>query len=502
MFLNRLRASAVGQDRSPFGSFWFEPVGMATSSGTRVTPAAAMLLPSVFACVRVLAESFACMPFTLYAPKFGGGRAQTRSHWLHRLLAKAPNQFQTPFEFRLMLQGHLSLRGNAFCEIHANQRGEITDLIPLHPDRVQAEMLPNGSYRYRYTDPAGAMRYYARGEIWHLRSMSTDGIVGMSPIECAREAIGEGLALQSYASRFFANDAKPGGWVEIPGTFTSDDARKEFKDKWHQNYATTNKHKIAVLDKGMKFHELALNNADAQFIESRAAKVTEVARIFRVPPHKIADLHRSTNNNIEQQAIEFWTDTMLPIAELWESSIESFLLGADTDFEVEFDMRRLMRGDAASRSAYYQSGINTGWMVRNEARAEEGLDPLPGLDEPLRPLNMVEESAASDEVAEDDGGEDDTAAAATRPEPAEARRLQAIVSSSAQRLARRAAGALARKPAAEVFDADFAGLLAEALGVTAERADIWCAWLRTTNGLTADQITRHLMDCAAIASKD
>jgi HK97 family phage portal protein len=179
------------------------------------------------------------------------------------------------------------------------------------------------------------------------------------------------------------------GWVEIPGTFKDDDARQAAKSKWQQDHSGPNRGKVAFLDKGMKFHEIGMSNADSQFVESRRDKISEIARIFRVPPHMIGDLTRSTNNNIEHQGIEFWTGTMLPIAELWESSIEFSLLGPDSDFEVEFDMRRLMRGDAASRSAYYQGGINSGWLTRNEAREEEGLDPLDGLDEPLRPLNMA-----------------------------------------------------------------------------------------------------------------
>jgi HK97 family phage portal protein len=477
-------AQASSNDRSVYGNFWFEPTGIRTRSGMPVSASSALTLPTVFACVRVLAESFSVMPFVLY--RIGQRREKVPGHWLQRLFCRAPNRFQTPFEWRLMLMGHLALRGNAFCQISANGRGEIAELLPLHPDRMLVEVLDDGNYRYRYTDQAGRQVVYTRSEIWHLRGLSSDGYVGLSPIEMAREAIGEGLAMQSYSARFFANDARPGGWVEFPGSFADAAARTTFRESWQQAYGGQNLRKVAVLEKGMKYHELALNNSDAQFIEARGYKVPEICRIFRVPPHKVADLSRATFSNIESQSIEFWTDTMLPWAECWESSIEFFLLGEDTDLEVEFDMRRLMRGDSASRTAYYQGGIQSGWLTRNEAREAEGYDPLDGLDEPMMPLNMVESSKA--EEAED--------LQPSRPPAAQSERLRAILEAGARRLARRAAAALAKKPADEVFDEHFAELMAEALGMDADLAQQTCCELgHAARGcrLTEEQIAQALL---------
>lgn len=500
MYLIKPRADGGSSDRSPFGSFWFDAIGRLTGSGARVTADTAMTLPTVFSCVRVLAESFAVMPFVLYAPKEGvpGRGPKIRKHWLFRLFAKKPNRFQSPFEFRLMIMGHLALRGNAFCEILSNGKGEITELIPLHPDRMTVEMLDNGSYRYRYTDQAGKTIYFTRGEIWHLRGLSSDGIMGLSPVDLAREAIGEGLAIQSYSSRFFGNDAKPGGgWIEYPGSFANKDAKAAFRESWQEMQGGANRGKVAVMERGMKFHELGLKNSDAQFIEARGWKVAEVCRIFRVPPHMVADLSRATFSNIESQSIEFWTNTMLPWAELWESSIECFLLGEDVDLDPEFDMRRMMRGDAAARTAYYQGGVSAGWLTRNEARDAEGYDPIDGLDEPLRPLNMVEEGAA-EELEDAPGSAAEPAEPAPKPgqQPADAARLQAIVSASAGRLARRAHGALAKKAAAEVFDLDFAALVAEAMGVPDTRAAMWCNKLKASPALTIENIERGLLACA------
>ncbi len=401
-FFNRWRTST--SDRSPWGDFWFEPVSIRSSSGIRVSADSALRLSAVYAAVRILSETMASLPFGLYRQKPDGGKEVVTEHWLYQLFAKRPNQFQNPFEWREMLQGHLALRGNAYNRIVANTRGEITELLPIHPDRIRMEMTPSGDFRYRVTDRLGNETMVPRGEIWHLRGLSSDGLMGMSPIELARESIGMALAAQDYGSRFFANDAKPtGGWIEFPGSFKDNEAKKVFRESYQQAQAGANRGKVLVLENGMKFHEVGVTNKDAQFLELRKFQITDIARLFRVPPHMIGDLDRATFSNIEQQSLEFVMHTMTPWAERWEASIEADLLLDDDKLEVEFDFANLMRGDAASRSTYYQSGIQNGWLTRNEARIAENLDPIEGLDEPLRPLNMVENSDA--EAAEDQPGQ-------------------------------------------------------------------------------------------------
>ena len=220
----------------------------------------------------------------------------------------------------------------------------------------------------------------------------------------------------------------------------------------------------------MEYVELKLNNSDAQFLESRKFSRSEIASLFRVPPHKIGDLEKATFSNIEQQSLEFVNDTMTPWAERWESSIETFLMLEGDDLEVEFDFANLLRGDSAARAIFLKAGINDGWMTRNEARISEGRNPIDGLDEPLRPLNMVENNQA-DAVQ--------TIKPEPTPEPAPDARLQALVHTSAQRLARRAVGALASKPAAEVFDGKFAALVADALAIDEAKATRFCAWAQS-----------------------
>ena len=410
-----------------------------------------------------------------------------------------------------MLQGHLALRGNAYCQITANGRGEIVELLPLHPDRMTVEALPSGDYRYRYIDQNAVVHYFTRGEIWHLRGLSDDGVMGLSPIACEREAIGEGLAMQAYSSRFFSNDARPGGWIEYPGQFKDQATKQNWRDSWQKMQGGANRGKVAILERGMKFHELGLNNADSQFVEGRGLKVADIARIFRVPPHMIGDLSRATFSNIEQQSIDFWTGTMLPYAELWESSIETFLLGqglpgAEDDLDAEFDMDRMMRGDAVARSTYYASRTQWGSITPNEVRERENEQGLPWLDYTMRPVNMVKMDASGEEGPEaaelpgapdpDDAPADSRQGRAMVMAQAATARLRMVLQGNAQRLARRAAASLARKPAAEVFGDDFAVLVADSMGVDRPRADAWCAKAGAQEALTEAAIARSLLACA------
>ena len=469
-FFDRFRAST--DDCSPWGDFWFEPVTVRTSSGMRVSADNALRLAAVYACVRVLSETMASLPFVLDRQRADGGKDVVTDHWLYRLLAKQPNRYQNAFEWREMLQGHLALRGNAYNRILANPRGEITELIPIHPDRIRMELLPSGDYRYRVTDRLGNESVVPRGEVWHLRALSSDGLMGMSPIELARESLGMALAAQDYGARFFANDAKPtGGWIEFPGSFKDSEAKKVFRESYQQAQSGANRGKVLVLENGMKFHEVGVTNKDAQFLELRQFQITDIARLFRVPPHMIADLSRATFSNIEQQSLEFVMHTMTPWAERWEASIESDLLLDGDDLEVEFDFANLMRGDAASRAAYYQSGIQNGWLTRNEARIAENLNPLDGLDEPLRPLNMVEEGAAEDQEVDAEATEPPAQESAEPKDDEATARFRAVVTSQSARVARR----ISRAGAIE--DKDIA-LIAEALALPMAHVAAWAAEAR------------------------
>jgi HK97 family phage portal protein len=394
MFLNP-KASYDDGDRSPWGSFWFSPVPF-KGSPHQLTADAAMRLTAVYACVRVLAESVSMLPFNLYREGADGSKKPEKLHWLYALLAQRPNSFQNPMEYREMCMIHLGLRGNAFSRIVSNSAGIVTDLIPIHPDRVTIEMLGDTNWRYHVRNSDQTETPLNRGQMFHIRAMSSDGVVGINPIAAAREAIATGLSAQDYGMRYFQNDATPGGWIEYPGQFKDDEQKRQFRERWQAQQGGRNRHKTAILEFGMKYHPIEVSNADAQFLETRKFSVSEVARLFRIPPHMIGDLDKATFSNIEQQSLEFVMHTLTPWLVRWEEAIRYSFIDPEDSLNVEFPTRALLRGDAAARSTYYHNGILDGWMTRNEARLSESLNPLDGLDEPLLPLNMVEEKEVRD----------------------------------------------------------------------------------------------------------
>lgn len=480
MFISKIKAA---DDRSPFGDFWFEPIASRSITGARVSSETAMQLSAVFRAVSLISGHIAMLPLVL---KKRGSMARIKDHPLLKLFRK-PNRWQNGLEWRQMLMAHLLLRGNAYSEIIDNARGEVIELIPLHPDRTCIEQLPNGDYRYRVTDNTGSERILARGQVWHLRGLSSNGLTGLSVIECARESMGLGLSAQSYGARFFANDARPaGGWVEYPGKFADRAARQLFRESVQEAQGAANRGKMMVLDNGMKYHEVGINNKDSQFLESRQFQITELARWFGVPPHKLAELSRATFSNIEQQALEYVTDSLMIWTEIWEASIEDILLFDDENLEVEFDFRKLLRGDSNARYGNYQKGISAGWLTRNEAREDDGREPLDGLDEPLRPLNMVEESDAEDQ---EEGAEADEPPAQKEKEPTppadtdeNARRLQAMLQTNAERLARRMAKSGIAEPQ----------LIADSLAIPLDAAETWCAAFQP--GATTENLTAALIE--------
>lgn len=409
MFLFNTAANA-DSDRSPWGDFWFNPVQTGLYGGLAVTPDTAMRLSAVYACVRVLTETFVSLPPVLYR-KNGRKSRPVVDHWLYRLLCHRPNRYQNAFEWREMLQGHLVLRGNAYNLIVANSRGVITELMPVHPDKISQHVNADGSYYYVITDRAGKQTAYKRGDIWHIKGLMPDIYRGYNPIELEREVIGLGLAAQSYGNTFFQNDARPAsGWIESPVFFGDKDKRTAFIESIQAAQSGAKRGKMMVLEGGMKYHPVSVNNTDAQYLETRKFNRSEIAGLFRVPAHLINDLEKATFSNIEQLDGAFAKHTMQPWCERWEASIEADLLGEDESVEVEFDFTRLLRGDAKSRSNYYHNGILDGWLTRNEARQMENLDPIEGLDEPLRPLNMMPEHEAEEmnDASEGDAEPDET----------------------------------------------------------------------------------------------
>lgn len=383
-------------------------------SGALVTADSAMRVAAVYACVRVLATSVAMLPVVVYREAQGRDVPATDVP-LYKLLRHRPNGWQTGFDFRLMMTLHLALRGNAYAEKVIAPNGDISDLIPLHPDRVRVYRQKDLSLIYDVRDPlTGTTKRLLQDDVFHIRGMSSDGIVGLSPIAIAREVFGGALAAQDYGNRLFANDARPGGLLSIKGRLSPESA-KRLKQQWQENFSGSNVHKTAVLEEGTSWQQVGMTNADLQFLDSRKFSVEEIARIFGVPPHKIGELTRSTNNNIEHQGIDFVTSSLMPYLIAWETAIERDLMvgGERDELEVSFVEDALLRGDMPSRYSAYAIGRQWGWLSANDIRARERMAPIEGGDEYLRPLNMVDATAPAETPApappapQDDESSDD-----------------------------------------------------------------------------------------------
>lgn len=389
-------------------------LGMRSSAaGVSVTPLTAMQSAAVYACVKVLAESVGMLPCNVYRTDANGARRMAEDHPLWALLHGNPNEWQTSVDFFEMLVTHLNLRGNAYVYIVRTMNG-VEELIPLHPDSVTCEMQPGYRLSYKVADQNGREEPVPAEKIMHIRGLTLDGWNGLSPVTYAREAIGLALATEKFGATLFRNGAKPGGVLELPGTL-SKDAYDRLKANFDAATSGDNAHKTMVLEQGAKFQKIGLSNEDSQFLETRKYQRSEIAGIFRIPPHMIGDLERATFSNIEQMALEFVNFSLTPWLNRIEKACKRALMAPDErrDLHIRFDVSKLIRGDTAAREKYYASGVTNGWLTRNEARMMESdlgiaLNPLPLLDAPLVPLNMTEAGEEPDDAEDEADTEDDT----------------------------------------------------------------------------------------------
>lgn len=370
--------------------------GQPATSGENVSPESAMRCAAVFACVRVLSESEAQLPLILYE-RTGEGKRRATEHHVHRLLNVAPNPWQTAFEFREMMMGHACLRGTGYA--YKAGSGEFMRLIPLRPDQITEEKDGEGAPTFKMLR-SGAFVDVPRDRIFALRGP----FGGMSPVEAYRESVGLTLAVMRQQGASFKHGAKFAGYLRKPEGSMSDNARKNLRESFDSEHSGGNAWKTPLLEEGLEWIQVGMTAEDAATIETRKMSRSEIASIFRVPPHKIGDMGGATFSNIEHQAIEFVTDTMLPWCKRWEQTIARDLLTEPErqKFYAEHLMDALLRGDTASRYAAYKNAINDGWMNRNEVRELENRDRAEGLDEFLVPLNM--------------SGSDDPKDAKTKPE--------------------------------------------------------------------------------------
>jgi len=355
-----------------------------SSSGKSVNERSAMQMTAVYSCVRILAEAVAGLPLHLYRYTDKGGKEKAVDHSLYRLLHDEPNPEMSSFVFRETLMTHLLLWGNAYAQIIRNGKGEIISLYPLMPNKMTVDRDEAGRLYYTYNrsnDDAPTMKgstvVLKPTDVLHIPGLGFDGLVGYSPIAMAKNAIGMAIACEEYGAKFFANGASPGGVLEHPGTI-KDPAR--VRDSWNSVYqGSGNSHRIAVLEEGMKYTPIGISPEQAQFLETRKFQINEIARIFRVPPHMVGDLEKSSFSNIEQQSLEFVQYTLRPWLVRWEQGITRSLFSEDEkpSLFVKFNVDGLLRGDYASRMTGYATARQNGWISANDIRELEDMDPIP-----------------------------------------------------------------------------------------------------------------------------
>ena len=355
-----------------------------TTAGKTVTERSAMQMTAVYSCVRILAEAVAGLPLHLYKYTDGGGKEKALNHPLYRLLHDEPNPEMSSFVFRETLMTHLLLWGNAYAQVIRNGKGEVIALYPLMPNKMSVDRDENGRLYYTYyrgSDEAIKNKDFAvtlqPSDVLHIPGLGFDGLVGYSPIAMAKNAIGMAIACEEYGAKFFANGAAPGGVLEHPGTIKDP---QRVRESWQSTFGGSgNANKIAVLEEGMKYTPISISPNEAQFLETRKFQIDEIARIFRVPPHMVGDLEKSSFSNIEQQSLEFVKYTLEPWIVRWEQSINRALLSESEKaaYFVKFNVDGLLRGDYQSRMNGYATARQNGWMSANDIRELENLDLIP-----------------------------------------------------------------------------------------------------------------------------
>lgn len=350
-----------------------------TTSGARVTDDTVMGIPAVFACVRVLAESIASLPLLVYERLPNGDKQRARDFSLYSVLHDIPNPLMTASELWEMLCGHLALRGNAFCYIE-REAGEVVALWPLHPGKMVVE-LKDRDLIYTYQSDGREVKYRSM-DILHLRGLSSDGIIGYSPLQMCRDTFGASISVREYSARYFKNDASPGGILTTPNTLGKE-AIEYLRKSWDKGFQGSKKaHKTAILGGDLKWQAVSISPEDSQMIDTAKFSVVEIARIFRVPLNLVMDYERSTYSNVTEQNRSFLTHTLTP----WLTRIEQALFKAlltekeKRKFYVEHLTQNFLRADTLKRYQAYKIGKDAGFLTVNEIRGFENMNRVEGGD--------------------------------------------------------------------------------------------------------------------------
>lgn len=356
-----------------------------TTSGKPVNERTAMQTTAVYACVRILAEAVASLPLHVYEYQDDGGKKLVHDHPLYYLLHDEPNPEMTSFVFRETLMSHLLIWGNAYAQIIRDGAGRVLGLYPLLPDKMEVQRDDKGNIYYVYSrnsDENPTFKEYGNiklkaEDVLHIPGLGFDGLIGYSPIAMAKNAVGMTLACEEYGASFFANGANPGGVLEHPGVLKDP---SKVRESWNSVYrGVSNAHKIAVLEEGMKYQQIGIPPEEAQFLETRKFQINEIARLYRIPPHMVGDLDKSSFSNIEQQSLEFVKYTLDPWVIRWEQSLQRslLLLGEKGKYFIKLNVDGLLRGDYQSRMNGYAVGRQNGWFSANDIREMENMNPIP-----------------------------------------------------------------------------------------------------------------------------
>ena len=348
-----------------------------SNAGKLVTPRSAIQVSTVYACVRVIAETIASLPFSVFEQTDEGSQKAVQ-HPLYHIIHDEPNPEMTSFIWRETTLTHLLLWGNSFSQILRNGRGKITGLYPLLPDHMEVDRDDKtGILTYTYTTTKGTVVRLRPEDVLHIPGLGFDGIMGYSPIAMEKNAIGLGIAAEEYGSKFFSNGARPSGILTHPNTVKDP---KRLRESWNSAYGgSSNANRVAILEEGMSFTPLSVPNNEAQFLETRKFQVNEICRIYRVPPHLIGDLEHATFSNIEHMSIDFAVHTIRPWLVRIEQAANKALFSEQEKgrFYVQFNIDGLMRGDYKSRMEGYSIGMQNGIFSVNDVRALENMNPIP-----------------------------------------------------------------------------------------------------------------------------
>lgn len=352
-------------------------------------------LAATWACVNLLAGTIASLPLMVYRTDARGVRKVARDHPLYFILHTSPNYDQTTVDFWEYQVAGIELQGNAFALMEKRGDGSIISLTPVRPDLVKAKRRSNGEIEYRWTED-GQQRVVNGPDMLHIRGPLGNPLGGASALSVCRPSFDSAIHADRASATVFANGIQPSGIFSTdPSISLNKDQRREFDDHLRERFiGARNAGRPLLLDRGMKWQALSINPEDAQMLESRKFGVEEICRIFGVPPHMIGHTESSTSwgTGLEQQTLGFVKFSLRRRLKRIEMALEKQLLTREdrlNGITIEFNLEGLLRGDSASRAAFYQSGLQNGWRTINEVRALENLEPVEGGDVPRMQMQNV-----------------------------------------------------------------------------------------------------------------